>query len=38
MRFGIRSVPTFIYMRNDQEVSRAAGVLSVDDLKEMFWD
>lgn len=37
MQYGIRSVPTFVYVRNGQELSRDSGVLSADEMKDMFY-
>jgi len=36
MRYGIRAVPTFILVRDGQEVRRTTGFMSAEDLKQIW--
>jgi thiol-disulfide isomerase/thioredoxin len=36
MEFGIRAIPTFVLMRDGQEVRRKTGVTSADNLREIW--
>ena len=36
MKYGVHAVPTFILVRDGQEVRRASGILSPDDLKQLW--
>jgi thiol-disulfide isomerase/thioredoxin len=35
-RYGVRSIPTFVLVRNGKEVRRTSGVMSGDELKELW--
>lgn len=36
MEYGVRSVPTFVYIRDGEEVRRKTGYQSLDSLKAMW--
>ena len=36
IRYGIGSIPTFVLVRDGQEVRRSSGVMSSDDLKQIW--